>query len=121
MYDPIPAHEDAHARKLEAYQDSYEKRLAHFELEIKEVFAEDIRKTPPYKLCLPYVRGADMRPSYQQVPEAVSDMVSGDPMILQLLMYVLHASDCPMVDRLRTELGKEYAKMWADVLASLGE
>ena len=121
MYDPIPSHEDAHARKLEAEQDAYERALEHYTLDAMQMFTVEIRKTPPYKLCLPYVRGADMRPSYQQVPEAVSDMVSGDPMILQLLMDVLHASDCPMVDRLRTELGKEYAKMWADVLASLGE
>lgn len=120
MYDPIPAHEDAHDRKLEAAESAYERALQHYTLEIRETLTADIRKTPPYRLQLPYVRGSDISVKYQPVSEAVSDMVFGDTEILQLLMDVLHASDCAMVERLRQGLAAEYIKMWADVLATEG-
>lgn len=119
MYDPIPAHEDAHARKLEAEQDVYESRSAFYEMQIKEAFTDEIRKTPVNLLAVPYVQGTQF--AHQSIVDAVSDMVSGDDEILRLLMDVLHASDCPLVEKLRKAMGEDYAKTWADVLASLGE
>lgn len=121
MYDPIPAHEDAHARKLEAEQYAYELAREHYTIQIMETFTNDIRKTDPCKLAVPYVRGASGLQAFTPLSEAVSDMVSGDDEILRLLMDVLHASDCPLVEKLRKAMGEDYAKMWADVLASLGE
>lgn len=121
MYDPIPAHEDAHDRKLEAEQYAYELAREHYTIQIMETFTNDIRKTDPYRLLVQFVRSGTSFPSYQNISEAVSDMVSGDPEILRLLMDVLHASDCPLVEKLRKAMGEDYAKTWADVLASLGE
>ena len=117
MYDPIPSHEDAHARKLEAEQNAYDSLLAYYELEIKVAFTSDICKYQ--RIFVPYVQGTQFKT--QPISEAVSDMVSGDPEILRLLMDVLHASDCPLVEKLRKAMGEDYAKTWADVLASLGE
>lgn len=121
MYDPIPAHEDAHARKLEAEEAFYQRALEHYTLEIMEAFTSEIRKTDPNRLLVQFVRSGTSFPSYQHISEAVSDMVSGDDEILRLLMDVLHASDCPLVEKLRKAMGDDYAKTWADVLASLGE